>query len=706
MSKKHGNKTIVAPKGEKGRTRTPMPVPAKVGRDPSSFRINTFIPLIIILAITFIAFLPSLRNGFVLWDDPEYTFENPLLKNFSFSKVFSFSTFYMGNYHPLTILWLHWETLLFPKGDPGIYNGFNPFWFHLNNLLLHILNTALVFYIICGLVGKKGWKIAGIGALLFGIHPMHVESVAWVSEIKDVLYGAFFLGALLVYIRYVKTRKIQFLVLSFILFILSNLAKGQAVTLPVLLLLVDYYLGRKFTGSAILEKIPFFAGSLVFGILALKAQAAEAAINATYYSSFSSFFYGCYGFLIYLYKFFIPIHLSGAHPYPTSPNQPLPSYFYLMPVIIIAIGFILYKTLKYSKDYLFGFLFTVITISVMLKLVPVGDTIIAERYSYIPYIGLFFIVGQLFNKITKNKKWMILANISAIGILLTLCVLTWQRTGIWKNSFTFWGDVSEKYPSYWRGYNCLGQEYAKIGNYEKALECYTLACEKDKWAPPTPYMLRGAIYVDHLKNYDLAIADFKKVLTFPDKRDPTQLDGRHNLALAFNKKGEYANAIQVLDEAIQMAPEQPIGHYFKGISYAGLKNYEQAEIEYTNALKINPNYVAAYFNRGILYTDNMNLFDKGIADFQKVLELNPNNMDAAINIGICNYKMNKWKEAIQQYTGAIGSFPKEGRIYYLRAITYAQINSFRQAFQDGTQAKQLGFNISDQLLRDWHSKFK
>lgn len=706
MNRKYGQKKIVAPEGGKGKIggKSPVEVPDK--KSSSSSRVNTLIPLFVILLITFIAFLPSLRNGFVLWDDPEYTFENPLLKNFSISKIFSFSTFYMGNYHPLTILWLHWEILLFPKGDPGLYNGLNPFWFHLNNFLLHVLNAALVFYVIYELLGKKSWKIAGITALLFGIHPMHVESVAWVSEIKDVLYGAFFLGALLTYIRYIKGRNIILLILTFILFILSNLAKGQAVTLPVILLLIDYYLGRKFTRSAILEKVPFFAGSFLFGILAIKAQAAQSAINATYYSSFSSIFYGCYGFLIYIYKFFLPIHLSGVHPYPTNPTQPLPSYFYLMTVIVIAVGFIIYKTIRYSKDYLFGFLFTLFSISVMLKLIPVGDTIIAERYSYIPYIGFFFIFGQVYNKISGTKKWTNIANISVIGIFLVLCVLTWQRTRIWKDSFTFWGDVSEKYPAYWRAYNCLGQEYAKVGNFDKALEYYTLACEKDKWAPPTPYMLRGAIYVDQVKNYDLAIADFKKVLTFPNKNDPTQLDGRHNLALAYNKKGEYAKAIQILDEAIQIAPEHPTSYYFKGISYTGMKNYGQAEIEYTNAIIKNPNYVAAYFNRGILYTDYINQFDKGIPDFKKVLELNPNNKDATINIGICYFKMNKWKEAFEQYTHAIQSFPYDGRIYYLRAITCAQIRNFRQAYQDGIKSKQLGFNISDQILSEWKSKSK
>jgi protein O-mannosyl-transferase len=706
MRSKDGQKRSLAGNVGKGKPESKKTAPSPGIKPPGSSGINTLVPLLVILVITFIAFLPALRNGFVLWDDPEYTFENPLLKNFSHSKIFSFSTFYMGNYHPLTLLWLHWEVLLFPKGDPALYHGLDPFWFHLNNLLLHVLNTALVFYLVHELFGKKSWKIAAVVALLFGVHPMHVESVAWVSEIKDVLYGAFFLGALLAYTRFVKTRNLSLLLLAFLLFVLSNLAKGQAVTLPLLLLLIDYFLDRKFTRNVLLEKIPFFAVSLLFGILALKAQAAESAINATYYSSFSSIFYGCYGFLVYIFKFFLPIHLSGAHPYPTSPNEPLPAYFYLMPFMIAAIGFLLYRTIRHTKAYLFGFLFFLFSISVMLKIVPVGDTITAERYTYIPYIGLFIIFGMVFNFISAKKKWTLAANISVIVIFLILGVMTWQRTQVWKDSFSFWGDVCNKYQNYWRGYNCLAQEYAKIGNYDKALECYTLACEKDKWAPPTPYMMRGAIYVDHLKNYDLAVADFLKVLSFPDKNDPTQIDGRHNLALAYNKKGDFAKAISVLDEVSRMVPDNPLTYYFKGISYTGLKNYTQAETEYSHAIALNPNYVAAYFNRGILYTDYMNRFDKGIADFQKVLEVNPDNQDAIINTGICYYKMNRWNDAIQKYSDAIRSFPKEGRTYYLRAITYAQAGNFSQAYQDGLMSKQAGFGIPDQLLNEWRSKSK
>ncbi|MBL4623936.1 MAG: tetratricopeptide repeat protein, partial [Flavobacteriales bacterium] len=605
-----------------------------------------------ILGITFLAFLPSLWNGFVLWDDPEYVFQNPFFKDFSFATVFSTDTYYMGNYHPLTILWLYWESLLFSGGDPNVYNGFQPFGFHLNNLLFHVANTALVFYILKEFLGKQKWQIAAITAVLFGIHPMHVESVAWVSEIKDVLYGFFYLAALLAYVRYQNTDNKKYIGTAFVFFGLSLLAKAQGVTLPVLFVLMDLYKKRELKLSVIIEKIPFFALSVFFGLLAIKAQKAEAAINPNF-EGIDTLFYGSYGVLHYLLKMFVPIGLSGAHPYPSNPVfEPLPGYFKLLPIGVIILGALTWFFGKKNKDIWFGILFYLITISIVLKLVPVGDTIVAERYTYIPYIGLFFIIGSLIHKLSENERLKPTLKYGTVGVVLLLSIMTWQRTKVWESTFTFWSDVSEKYPSYWRGYNCIGQEYSqkataalKEGNnelaqqhYQSAIQNLTAACENDKWAPPIPYMLRGAIYVDNLKDYDNAIKDFKKVISFPNPNDPTQLDARYNLGLAYIRKKEFQPAVLTLNEAIGMNPNNPKGHYFMGLALAGAKNYKQAEQAYTKALTINPNYVAGYLNRGVLYTDQLNIPNKGIADFNQVLARQPNHRDALINIGICLYK--------------------------------------------------------------------
>ena len=681
------------------------PVVNAGGLDESLPFKKELILLFIILSVTLVAFFPSLGNGFVFWDDPEYTYENPLLKDFNLARVFSFSAFYMGNYHPLTITWLYLETMLFPKGDPTIYHGFEPFWFHLNNLLLHLLNTVLVFYVIYELLERKGWKTTAVTALLFGIHPMHVESVAWVSELKDVLYSAFFLGAAWLYLRYIGSKNVKLLAASFFLFLLSCLAKGQAVTLPLLLLLFDYFRGRKFDKTALLEKVPFFAVSIIFGIVAIQAQAAGATINQHFYS-INSFVYGFYGLLTYLWKFFLPINLSGSYPYPFNPFKPLPGYFYLMPVIVSAIIFAVYKTLKYSKNYLFGFLFFVLAISVTLRFLPLGDSVVSERYTYIPYIGLFFMFGCLYSKYSGIPRWNRIAGIVLVLVTMVFATLTWQRTKVWKDSFSFWGNVSETYPDYWRSYNCLGQEYTKAGNYSKALENFNYACERDQWAPPDPFNYRGAFYVDYLKEYDKGITDFRKVLSLAEKNGPLQLETRKNLGLAYNKKGDFGNALIVLDEAIMIDPDQPVSYFLKGIALTGLTKYADAETAFTNAIKRSPGFADAYFKRGILYTDNMGEYDKGIADFREVLKIHPGDKKASVNMGICYFKKNMLNEAIEIFTREVNADSGDGMLFYLRSLAYIKENKFVQAFNDMTRAKQLGIKISDSEWNDIGKKAK
>ncbi len=176
---------------------------------------------------------------------------------------------------------------------------------------------------------------------------------------------------------------------------------------------------------------------------------------------------------------------------------------------------------------------------------------------------------------------------SIIGIVAILSIVSWQRSMVWENTFTFWNDVSEKYPNYWRGYNCVGQEYSKMaalaaknGNeelakqhYQSALANLTASCENDKWAPPIPYMVRGAIYIDNLNDYDKAIADFKKVISFPNPNDPTQIEARYNLGLAYIRTQQFENAVAILNEGINRNPSNPRGHYFMGLALAGAKLY-------------------------------------------------------------------------------------------------------------------------------------
>jgi tetratricopeptide (TPR) repeat protein len=677
-------------KNQKNIKKAPAPVAIKPISKDVDF-ISVKLALILLVAFTFITLVPSLRNGFVFWDDPQYVTENPYM---GASLHTFFTTYWLSNYHPLTMM-----------GYSAIHHfaGNNPLAYHFTDLVIHILNTVLVFYIIYNLLQQKNIVIAFVTALLFGIHPMHVESVTWISELKDVLYTFFFLSALLSYVVYVQNKlQLKYLAAALGLFVISLLAKGQAVTLPVCFLLVDYFIGRKWSLRIITEKVLFFALSVTFGIVAIKAQGT--AINQDYTHSFQNLFWGFYGLSMYIVKSVFPFRLSGIYPYPYTGVRDIPLIAYISPLLIIGIAALAYIKWRKNKFVIFGLLFFLGNIVTVLKFIPVGDAIIADRYSYIPYIGLFFIAGYLCSLLLKNEK-IKKTNLYVAGAVLLVGIssLSFARTMVWKDSYSFWGDVIKKQPNYWRAYYCIGEEYYNIGKYDSAMVYFTKATVSDKLCPPDPYMWRGVTELEKLNNIDGAIVDFQKVIDFPNKSDPSQIDGRLNLGLAYFRKGQTEPAIKLYNEVIAMVPNEPKAYFQRGLAYDKGNNTDAAVKDYTQAIAIAPNYLDAYLNRGGTYVDKLNKFDLGIADFNKVLELSPDNMDAITDIGIANYKKGDFKDAITWFNNAISKSSGNGRTLYLRALCYAGTQNYAKAIDDAKQAQKLGLSVDQALIKQWEA---
>jgi len=646
-----------------------------------------------ILAIVFVVFIPTLSAEFIHWDDPEYTYNNPLLQDFSLAKVFSTETFHMGNYHPLTITWYYLESKLF---------GFDSFYFHLNNLLIHLFNTFLVFVFIRELLDRKGLFVPAVTALLFGIHPMHVESVAWVSELKDVLYAMFFLAGSYFYVRYVRQKEIKTLAIVFLCFVGSLLSKGQAVVFPVVLLLIDLYLKRKDYGRLVGEKLPFLALSVYFGLLAIDAQRSTEAINADY-QGIDVLFYGSYGLVFYIKQLFLPIGLSGAHPYPFNPVfQDMPGSFKLMPIVILALVVLLGLAARKRSYIWFGMGYFLISIFIVLKLIPVGDTIVAERYTYIPYIGLFFALSVWFNELLKkNNSWV---KYLGAGALVAFAFMSFSRVGVWNNTISFWEDVQEKYPNYWRGFNNVGEHYAKEGNYQKAAELFQQAIDNDEYAPPVPYIQLGTIQMNNLNDAQGAIETFQKAVDFPNKGDMLYRSARINLAQAYISAKVPEEAVKALNGLERYFPNDGLIMNVRGRAFAAGGNADSALICFNKAIQLNASNHTFFMQRGILYTDVLNQYENGIKDFRKVLELNPGHQDAALNIGVASYKSGNYPEAIKRYTEYIKSNPTAARTYMLRALAYGAAGEYDNALKDANVAQSGGIRMDPNLLRSWQSK--
>jgi len=383
-----------------------------------------------VLAITGICLLPMLNNGFTNWDDDVYVTNNLIIKAPDWGAIFTRPSAY--NYHPLTML-----TLAFNYAISGI----DPFSYHLVNWMLHILNTSLVFLFIYKISGRKIF-VAAFTSLIFGIHPMHMESVAWISERKDVLYACFFLLALLQYWNFLETGKRPKLLYCFSFFILSLLSKPAAIILPFVLLLLDYWHGRSFYWKVWAEKIPFLICSFLIGFITIKVQSAEAIVGLDTYPLWSRFFFACYTIMIYAARFFVPYPLSAFHPYPSIDALGLPVL--LSPIFIISLLILLWLKRK-DKLLVFSLLFFIVNLLLVVQFVSIGLTIVSERYTYIPYIGLSFLLGMWLNKYLESTSATFIKAIPfIIGIIFGF--ISFQRTKVWKDGDTLWTDVVKHYP--------------------------------------------------------------------------------------------------------------------------------------------------------------------------------------------------------------------------------------------------------------------
>ncbi|HWY97783.1 MAG TPA: hypothetical protein VNY36_01750, partial [Bacteroidia bacterium] len=423
--------------------------------------INTYIYLGVAVLATLICFSNAFKNDFTNWDDVQYVTENNLLKSLSWDNIKAiFSNLsIMGNYHPLAIVSLAIDYHFTKLNAQG---------FHTTSIIIHLLNVALVFFFVQLLTKKP--SIAFITALLFGIHPMHVESVAWVAERKDVLYVFFYMASLIAYLYYIKspTKKVLFIALSFLLFGFSLLSKAQAVTLPVVLLLIDYFKDRKIELKTILEKIPFFLLALVMGYVAVLAQKKTGAIQDIPNNPlFERILYASYSFLEYGWKLIYPGSLSAYYPYPTSPSV----LDYIAPFVAIGLVALVVKYYK-NRTVVFGAGFFVVNIFLLLQLLPVGGAMMAERYSYLCSIGLFFIASKSAVDLLENKKYdtykyILMAVMVGYGGYLANA--TYQRNKVWKNSELLWEDVIRQHKDVPIAYNNLGSYFQKHEKLDSAL---------------------------------------------------------------------------------------------------------------------------------------------------------------------------------------------------------------------------------------------
>jgi len=662
----------------------------------------------IISIATILTYSSSFNNEITNWDDDNYIVKNPWLQELSGENLKSiFSEYYMGNYHPLAMLSL---SIDFQIGGKNKKNEINPGIYHFTNFLLHLINTLLVFWL--ALLLLKRFEIAVLTGFLFGLSSMHVESVAWISERKDVLYALFFIASLISYVYYINTNKSKYYFLSFSLFILSLLSKGQAVSLAVSIIAIDFLFGRRLLDKKIiLEKVPFFILAAIFGVIAIKAQAAGNALSdADSYEFYKRIGFAGYAFTQYLIKLLVPTGLSAIYPYPDIISRTIPSVYWLFMIPAIAVVYLFFYFLKRNKIVAFCIAFFIINIFLLLQLIPVGSAILADRYSYIPSIGYYlFIAYLLYELVNKSQSQKhIIYGIAGL-YLLGIGFVSYNRSNIWEDSLTLWNDTVEKSPKAVVAWNNRGSIKDKEKKHAEAIEDFTRAIVL-KPDYTHAFYNRGTSKKDWAKERNdssllkSALSDFDKAIEL----DINFVEAYHNRGLAKENLSEYSrdtfqlkkllnSALDDYNKTVDLNPKYENALVNRGVIKGKMGRFDDAISDFNKAIELTPESASAYSNRG-LAKDGKGDLPGAIADYNIAIEKDPEFVTAFLNRGIVHRKLKNYKASIVDFSKAIEIDQKLAPAYYFRGIDHILLNEKDAGCLDLKKAKELGHQYAEQQM--------
>ncbi len=589
--------------------------------------------LVVILVTTFIVFAPSIKGIFLHWDDDTYILNNQSLTSLSLNNIKTiFFSYYYGLYNPITNLtWAIEYSVV----------ELNPWLYHLNNIILHLINVSLV-YILFKKYIIQNKEIALITASLFALAPIHVESVAWITERKDVLYTAFYLLSLIFYLKYLTFSKHKYYVLSLFIFSLSILSKGMAASFPLVLIVVDYLQNRKlFNIKLILEKIPFFAISFIMGILNIYAQRDFYGVRKDIYSIGEQILFSSYSFTQYIVKSIIPYKLSVFYPYPET-NSVLVTYWVYVVFVLALIALTIYFIIKKKKEMIFAFSFFVFNIVFILQIfLHNTEAVFSDRYAYLSSIGIYLLIALLLNKL-KNKN---IAKYTVIIYLIIMSVLTFNRSIIWQNDISLFLDAYKKYPNSFIITNSLGNSYMRNRDLQNAEKFFKLTIKSHQNYAKAYSNLGGVLSMQN--KLDEGLRYFNEAIEIMPKNSNFYLN---RAKLLFQQK-KYAKVIADCNKSIELKKNNYNSYSVRAIAYLysdslrnAINDYNFLQNNYsseTKNLNIEFNKLANYYsNLGIDYGKKED-FEHAIECFNKALLLNPQHKNAKQNLNYAKKLLNK-----------------------------------------------------------------
>jgi tetratricopeptide (TPR) repeat protein len=612
-----------------------------------------------LVLLTIFAYQPSFDNEFVDWDDYTYVVENELVRNEKLPLSEVFKKPVSLNYHPLTVWSMRAQNNKCEKCSEGI--SARPFI--VGNVAIHILNVLLVFGLVYYLSGYA-WILAALVALWFGVHPMHVESVAWVSERKDVLYSFFFLAAMATYLRYLATLRLGWLGLTLALFVLACLSKAMAVVLPVVMVLLAFWqhkdssaaasLRAAFAPRRLLEYVPFFGLALFFGLMAVKIQSGQnfmglldipkntpVAIND--FGTFrimERFHFAAHGYVMYIANLFAPSDLCTFYPYPTRPNYDGTQSFWHLKLLLMLVSLGLagywafFGKKQWQKLYVFGVGFYFITVVLVLQFLSVGLVIMADRYAYLPYFGLLLAFFLPLHWAAKPVQQIGYGLLLAFG--LWFIIQTRAQVETWQDSQALWEQVIQTQKS---GGN-IDHAYSVRGHYF------------GKMADKAAKSGDG----EKVKMFlDKAFKDFEEAVKLGSQKVEV-LEGLGNIN---GMRGNHAEAIKYYEQAIKAKPNKSSLYFNLGVTYGLTQKWKEAANAYNQCDSIGAERPAdLYANRSIALI-NSGQYKESLKDLDWLINNQPTAYQHLTNKGIVLLQLGDKAGATQALTKALQLNPSD-----------------------------------------------
>jgi tetratricopeptide (TPR) repeat protein len=632
--------------------------------------------------VTLCLYLPTVYHGFVEYDDQQYVTDNPLVQvGLTWRGLVWAFGFHAGNWHPLA-----WLSHMLDCQLYGAIAGGH----HLTNVLLHVASTLFLFSVLNQMTNAM-WRSAAVAAL-FAWHPLHVESVAWVAERKDVLCAFFWMLTLWLYARYAAKPSGARYLFTLGSFGLCLMAKPMGVTLPFVLLLLDYWPLKRVTRDKrqvasirrlVVEKIPFLLFAVVGCVLTLHAQ--QIAIVSTGGLTIPQrLAHTLVAYDHYFWAMFFPASLAVYYPYVINLETGMVVFSGLVLALITVLALVNWKPRPWI---LFGWLWFLGTLVPVIGLVQVGDQAWADRYTYLPLIGLFIPLVWLAFEMIKSR--IVLQGLS-VSVAVILFVATSVQLGYWKNTRTLFEHTAQVTQQNALAVTILGSLLAKEGKLDEAMEFYQTALRYTPNFPEAHFFLGNAL--DEQGKLDEAVAEYEKSLWFR----PTQEQTHIFMGIALAKQKKYDEAIAHYNAALRLNPDSAVSYNNRARLYHSQGRLDLAIKDYNAALEIDPKLSIAHNNLGILLVQKGNLVE-GTKHLREAVRLRPKNAESQFNLALALNQQGQWSEATELFKKTMGNYSADPKAHYEFAMALAHLKRTREAMGEYAAALLIQPDFPDAL---------